>query len=267
MFVGARRRGSQENGARGLGQHFLKSHKLAASLVQRAGVSPSDLVIEVGAGEGILTAELARAAGRVLAVELDPALAIILIRRFSNDAGVSVLAGDFLHVPLPAQPFRVFGNIPFGSTTRLLRHLLDYSGTALLRADLIVERGVAIKRATSRHASLLNLCWAPWWEFGMGARIAASSFRPAPSVDAAQLSVSRRRIPLLPESEQAAFARVRAGCIRGQRGKEGDETLAFRPPLRGPYGRARLLPPGPPAGARRRPVDRALPGHPSLRPW
>ncbi|MBA3432451.1 MAG: hypothetical protein H0U16_13370, partial [Actinobacteria bacterium] len=100
----ARRRGSQENGARGLGQHFLKSHKLAASLVQRAGVSRSDLVIEVGAGEGILTAELARAAGRVLAVELDPALAIILIRRFSNDAGVSVVAGDFLDVPLPAQP-------------------------------------------------------------------------------------------------------------------------------------------------------------------
>lgn len=194
-----------------LGQHSLKNHKLAASLVRGTGISSSDLVVEVGAGDGILTKELVRLAGHVLAVELDPTLAIILVKRFADDPNVLIIAGDFLDLPLPAQAFRVFGNIPFGSTTRILRHLLDPTRAGTLRADLIVERGVAIKRAEPRYGNLLNLCWAPWWEFRMGARISARSFEPAPSVDAALLTIVKRRSPLLPEQENPAFVRfVRA---------------------------------------------------------
>lgn len=214
---------SPEHGStRWLGQHFLKSPELAASLVQQIDVASLDLVVEVGAGNGILTKELARLAAKVVAVEVDPTLAISLIKRFSNSGEVVVVAGDFFNMPLPADPFRVFGNIPFGSTTRLLRHLLDPAVTALARADVVVQHGVAIKR--TRRGNLLNLCWGPWWEFRRGPRIAARSFKPPPAVDAALLTIAKRDIPLLPEYEKLPFARfLRSGFGRS------DVRTALRP--------------------------------------
>ena len=55
-----------------LGQHFLAGNRLAAGLVEQAEVGPDDLVVEIGAGTGVLTEALARRAGRVVAVERDP---------------------------------------------------------------------------------------------------------------------------------------------------------------------------------------------------
>lgn len=244
--MGSRRRRPSEHGStKWLGQHSLKSHKLAATLVRRAKVSSSNLILEVGAGNGILTKELARLGRQVLAVELDPALAIILVKRFSNNPKVLVVAGDFLRLPLPHQPFRVFGNVPFGSTTRLLRYLLDPTRPGILRADLIVERAGAIKRAESRRGNLLNLCWAPWWELRMGTRIAARSFEPAPSVDAALLAIAKRRSPLLPNHEKPAFVQFVRGAFgtsetkramrpffSARRFKGLSRTLAFPPDAR-----------------------------------
>ena len=186
-----------------LGQHFLRSRRLAASLVQQTNVSASDLVVEIGAGYGILTRALARRAAQVIAVEIDPTLAINLVKRFSNDGKVLVVSGDFFDLPLPAAPFRVFGNIPFGSTTSLLRHLLSTTDAPIMQVDVIVQRGVAIKR--TRGWNLLNLCWAPWWEFKIAARIPPSAFKPPTTVEAALLAISKRRTPLLPELEKRGF--------------------------------------------------------------
>lgn len=209
------KRSPEHGSTRWLGQHFLKSPKLAASLVKQIDVASLDLVVEVGAGHGILTEELTSLAAKVLAVELDPTLAISLVKRFSSSGNVVVVAGDFFDLPLPADPFRVFGNIPFGSTTRLLRHLLDPPVTGLVRADIVVQHGAAIKR--TRRGNLLNLCWGPWWEFRMGPRIAARSFKPPPAVDAALLTIAKRDMPLVPVHEKLSFVRfLRAGFGRSE---------------------------------------------------
>ena len=100
-----------------------------------------------------------------------------------------------LAMPLPAEPFRVVANIPFGITTDILHRLLD--GSALARADLIVQAEVARKRGPRGRGTLLNACWEPWFEFGVGARIPAAAFRPRPRVDAAVLIVARRDPPLV----------------------------------------------------------------------
>ena len=199
------RRAPEHRSAQWLGQHFLKSPKLAASLVRQTSVSSSDLIVEVGAGDGMLTKELARCAARVIAVEVDPMLATALIKRFSNNEKVLVVAGDFFELPSPGRRFRVFGNIPFDKTTRLLRHLLDSARDPMFRADLVVQRGAAIKR--TQRWNLLNLCWAPWWEFATTARIPSRAFKPPPSVDAALLTISKRKAPLLPERDAPAFVR------------------------------------------------------------
>lgn len=186
------------------GRHFLRSPRLAAELVLAAGVASDDVVVEVGAGRGVITAELARWSASVLAVELDPALAAGLRRRFAGVGNVLVLEGDALSQPFPAEPFRLVANIPFGITGALLRRLAE-PDLPLTRADLVVEAGAARKRARTRPSTLQAVLWAPWYELSVGRGLPASAFEPPPSVGAAVLVVRKRARPLLGVHERASF--------------------------------------------------------------
>ncbi len=165
-------------------------------------------MVEIGAGTGLLTSELAKQAGRVVALELDPVLATGLRRRFAVHAGVTVVEGDVLQVALPREPFRVVANVPFNASTAILQRLLD-PRRPLERADLVLQWEVARKRA-GRPRSALGAAWAPWWRFRLGRRIPPDAFRPRPAVAAAVLIAERRLAPLLPAEsfeEYGAFVR------------------------------------------------------------
>jgi 23S rRNA (adenine-N6)-dimethyltransferase len=85
--VGARRaRSLRDVRRRAYGQNFLASRAIAVQLVRQAKVGRGDLVLEIGAGNGILTAELARQARRVFAVEIDPVWVARLRERFAGSA-------------------------------------------------------------------------------------------------------------------------------------------------------------------------------------
>jgi 23S rRNA (adenine-N6)-dimethyltransferase len=165
-------------------------------------------VLEVGAGTGVLTAELAKVVRAVIAVELDPALFAGLRRRFAGSPNVTLLHGDALRVALPPEPFRVVANVPFNASTAILQRLLD-PRLPLERADLVLQWEVARKRA-GRPRSAVSAAWAPWWRFRLGRRIPPEAFRPRPAVAAAVLVAERRREPLLPPEsfdEYGAFVR------------------------------------------------------------
>ena len=184
----------------GSGQHFLASGRLAAQLVADAEVGAGDRVLELGAGTGILTDALAARAAHVLAVELDARLVRRLAARCAETPRVTVLHADALVVPLPVTPFRVVANVPFRATSILLRRLLD-PGSAMVRADLVVQWQVARARAQADAGpplDLLGATWGPWWIFRRGRRLPAQRFRPPPSVDAAVLIACRRLPALLP---------------------------------------------------------------------
>jgi 23S rRNA (adenine-N6)-dimethyltransferase len=201
------------------GQHFLVP-RLAADLVRNTGVTRGDLVVEIGAGTGVLTSELAGRARRVVAVEIDAALASRLRTRFAGDRSVRVVACDALDFRLPAEPFRVVANVPFVHTTAILRMLLDDPTSELLRADLIVQWGAAVKRCSQRPSTLLTLSWLPWFELTISRRLPPSSFRPAPPCDAAVMTITRRPDPLLRTREQAAFVRF----LRAEFARRSDAT-------------------------------------------
>lgn len=184
------------------GQHFL-DRRLAAELVRRARIAPHETVLEIGAGTGALTRELARVAKSVLAIEVDPRLAAGLRRTCA--ANVTVIEADALRYPVPRESFRAFGNIPFGSTTALMRRLLDDPQTTMTAADLIVQREVARKRTASPPGNVLSLCWGTRWSFEIARRIQASAFRPVPRVDAALLSIRPLDSPLLRPDEARSF--------------------------------------------------------------
>ena len=192
-------------------QHFLRSRRLAAELVHDAEIGACDLVLEIGAGTGRLTSELARVARRVLAVEIDPLLAETLRDRFSATT-VTVLEADVLAVALPDEPFRVLANIPFHVTAATLRHLLDDPMAPMTRAELIVEWGAARKRAEVWPSTLLGVTWGASYTFALVRRLPAACFSPPPQVDAGLLSIRRRSSPLVSNRDVAGFRRfVRDG--------------------------------------------------------
>ncbi len=113
---------------------------------------------------------------------------------------------DATAIALPDKPFRVVANIPFDRTTDLLRLLLDDPRVPLTRADLIVEWGVAVKRALPWPSTANDVRWGAWYRFTLGRRLPRASFDPAPSVDAGLLVVERRRRPLVPARHATKYA-------------------------------------------------------------
>jgi 23S rRNA (adenine-N6)-dimethyltransferase len=164
-------------------------------------------VVDVGAGLGSCTFALARRVQQVVAVEVDPVLAgqlrrAVLRRKIAN---VTVLTLDALDYRFPNRPFKVFGSLPFGSTTALMRHLFDDPSRRLIQADLVVQWEVARKRSAVPPTTLLSTTWTPWWNFDLDDRIPANAFTPRPAVDAAVLRVTRRTPPLLPIHLAASY--------------------------------------------------------------
>jgi 23S rRNA (adenine-N6)-dimethyltransferase len=204
---GARRRAE-------LGQHFLAGGRLAAELVELAGVGAGDLVVEIGAGTGVLTEALARRAGRVVAVELDPRLAERARSRLGGYGNVSVVTADALALPPPRRPVRVVANLPFGSTAAILRRLLGDPRTRLERADLIVQEQAARRYAAARPGTPDTIAWGAWYDLGTGRRLGPACFRPPPRVAAAVLVVRRRRPPLVPVGAHRRFTALIESAFR-----------------------------------------------------
>lgn len=198
-----------------LSQNFLVDRRAIDALVDGSGAGAGDLVVDIGAGNGLISAALVRRGAQVLAIERDPSLAERLRAKFATWPAVTVVEADVLDTPWPAGPFRVVANIPFGITTKILRHLLD--SDVLARADVIVQAEVARKRGTGGRGTLLNACWEPWFEFGTGARIPAAAFRPRPRVDAAILIVTRREPPLVAVASRRDYTDFVTAAFKGAR--------------------------------------------------
>ena len=187
---------------RELGQNFLNDRGDAARVVALAQLERDHLAVDLGAGHGALTAPLAAATGRVVAVERDRALARALRARFADDDRVQVVEGDLLGVPLPGEPFTVVANLPYGIGTKAVRRLL-VDGHGLRAAVLVLQLEAARRIAGVPRSGRFSATWAPWYSFELVATLPATAFRPAPTVDAGILRITARRPTLL---SPAAFA-------------------------------------------------------------
>jgi 23S rRNA (adenine-N6)-dimethyltransferase len=187
--------------SRGRGQHFLRSSKLASQLVRAAQIQPGDLVLDLGAGTGVLTTPLVRTGARVVAVEIDASLAEGLRRRYPE---VDVRLEDAERVPLPRESFKVVANLPFDGATTILRRLLD-PVVPLTTADVIVQWGVAEKRAAVWPSTQLGVYWAAWFELAVARRLPRCVFAPPPTVDAGLLRIARRDEAFVPVTERRGY--------------------------------------------------------------
>jgi 23S rRNA (adenine-N6)-dimethyltransferase len=157
-------------------------------LVALADVRPGDLVLDVGAGRGVITVELLRAGAQVVAIELHEQRLAFLRERFA-DRRVTVVRADATDLRLPRRPFKVVANPPFGATTALLRRLTAPS-SRLEAASLVLPAWAATRWASGRGAGGRRSGQA--FACAPGPRVPATAFRPPPPNDTRVLLVTRR---------------------------------------------------------------------------
>ncbi len=175
--------GSAPRTRRDWGWHPLRP-EWARRVVDSAGVRRGDLVLDLGAGHGALTAPLLAAGARVIAVELHPRRAALLRDRFA-DAGLRVLRTDLRELRLPRHPFRVVASPPYQLSTELVRLLMGTD--RMLSADLVLERG-AVRRMVERPPRARH---ARRYTMEPGLSVPRQAFRPSPRVDSRVLRIRR----------------------------------------------------------------------------
>jgi 16S rRNA (adenine1518-N6/adenine1519-N6)-dimethyltransferase len=183
-----------------LSQSFLDDQHVAAAIVRAAGLDPSQDVLEVGPGLGVLTERLARVARRVVAIEIDPLLADWLRAELAG-SNVTVVTGDVLQVE-PASyfgnvnvnvnvnktPFVVVANLPYHVTSPAVRHLLSAGPPFASRLVIMVQAEVAERiAAPAGDMSSLAVIIQAQARVSLVRRVAASAFYPRPKVDSAVL--------------------------------------------------------------------------------
>jgi 23S rRNA (adenine-N6)-dimethyltransferase len=177
---------------RAFSQNFLADPAAARRFVDLAAPDKNQLVYEVGAGRGRLTAELVRRSRHVVAYEVDPEMAAAL----PGHDRLTVRAEDFLGAVAPEEDFAVVGNIPYALTAAVVGWCLR--APALHRATLLTQLEYARKRTGDygRWSRLTVLTW-PEVSWRLAGRIPRTAFRPVPRVDGGILQLVRRRSPLV----------------------------------------------------------------------
>lgn len=168
------------------GWHQL-SNQQAQRLVDEAGIRRGDLVLDIGAGFGAITAPLVRRGAKVIAFELHPVRAEHLRSRFARDR-VTVVQTDAADLRLPTRPFRVVANPPFGVSVAILRRLTS-PRSRLVRGDLIVPRHTAERWVYGSPPGAKR--WRKEFACSIGPGLSRSSLRPPPPNDVAILVIRR----------------------------------------------------------------------------
>jgi 23S rRNA (adenine-N6)-dimethyltransferase len=161
----------------------------ATRLVGDSGVGRGDLVVDIGAGTGALTAALLDTGARVIAVERHRGRAATLRQRFGDD--IVLVTADATDLRLPRQPFHVVANPPFAITSAVLDRLL-HPGSRLRSAHVVMQ--VQAARRWSGPTAPRAGRWQPEFDARMGRRLPRSAFSPAPHVDTCVLQIARRRL-------------------------------------------------------------------------
>ncbi|MGK5555903.1 ErmE/ErmH/ErmO/ErmR family 23S rRNA (adenine(2058)-N(6))-methyltransferase [Actinomadura kijaniata] len=215
---------ARDRARRTLSQNFLADPAALARYVRAVDTGPGELVVEVGAGDGRITAALARHAAHVIAYEIDPRLVHRLRRRCADLPHVTVVAGDFLRSRPPREAFHLTGNIPYAATARIVAWALE--APHLTAATLITQREYARKRTGDygRWSRLTVASW-PLFDWRLLGRIDRDRFRPVPRVDSAILKLRRRATPLLPPETLADY---RACVATGFTGRGGTLSASLR---------------------------------------
>lgn len=222
-----------------LGQHFLIDRNVLERIADATEIVPGDWVLEIGAGLGILTRELASRGARVVTVEIDRAFIPILNETLAGLDSVEVVVADFLSLDLPSflserykGKWIVAGNLPYCITSPIISHLLackDYFS----RVVITVQKEVAERfsaSAGSESYSALSVFVQFHCEVELLMTISPKVFIPVPEVGSALVRLIPREAPPVEVDDEELFFRIVRAAF-GKRRKTLLNSLGNSPEL------------------------------------
>jgi len=202
---------------KGLGQHFLIDEEVLQLITSAAELTPTDVVMEVGPGLGVLTRELAQQAGRVIAIELDGKLADILKQMLASFDNVTIVNQDILDID-PAtliekqKAYKVVANLPYYITSPVLRRFLEASAKPEIMIVMVQKEVAEVIVAEPGQRSVLSIGVQFYGNPRIVSYVPAQSFYPAPEVDSAILRIDvYSQPPVAAADTESFFELVRAG--------------------------------------------------------
>lgn len=199
---------------KGLAQHFLVDQNALAKIISAADLNPSDIVIEVGPGLGILTTELVKKAGKVIAVEVDSKLASALQKKLSKYPHLNIINADILELD-PAeligsktQSYKVVANLPYYIAAPILRHFLEASHKPSVMVVMVQKEVAQSIVAQPGEMSILGISVQLYGRPTIVDYVPARSFYPQPKVDSAILRIEVYSKPAVAITDVAGFFQI-----------------------------------------------------------
>ncbi|MCI2172450.1 16S rRNA (adenine(1518)-N(6)/adenine(1519)-N(6))-dimethyltransferase RsmA [Schleiferilactobacillus perolens] len=201
-----------------LGQNFLTNQNVLADIVEAADLTKDDTVIEIGPGIGALTEYLARAAGHVVAYELDDRLLPVLADTLAPYPNVTVIHQDILQADPAAlaalapadHGLKVVANLPYYVTTPILMHFLE-SGLPIERMVMMMQKEVADRITAGpggKDYGSLSVAVQIRTAAKVAFTVSHTAFNPPPKVDSAVVVFDFLETPKVPAGDQAFFNQV-----------------------------------------------------------
>lgn len=176
------------------GQHFLHDRHVVERIIAEFNPQVGETIVEIGPGEGALTADLLQTAGHLDVVELDRDLASELLQRFAGQGELVVHAADalrfdFAQLARPSQPLRIIGNLPYNISTPLIFHLLEQR--AVIHDMLFMLQREVVERMTAHPGSKTYGRLSVMVQFACEVEnrfmVGPGAFYPPPKVDSAMV--------------------------------------------------------------------------------
>ena len=221
--------------SKGFGQNFIINPGVPAKIVDAAGMDRSYGVIEIGPGIGVLTKEMAKRAGKVVAIEVDKRLPPVLEETLAGFDNVKVILQDVLKTDLralvqqefPGMPVVICANLPYYITSPIIMKLLE-DKLPITNITVMVQKEAAERLAAlpgTRESGAVSCAVRYFANPRMMFTVQAGSFYPAPKVTSAVVRMEIRPTPAVQvPDEKAYFALVRAAF--GQRRKTAANSIA-----------------------------------------
>lgn len=215
---------SGHNANKGLGQHFLVDKDSLNKVVESGQLEPSDTVVEIGPGLGVMTTPLTERVSKVIAVELDEKLAKLL----ENDKpfNLEVIKQDVMQLNLNSFPkgYKVVANIPYYLTSAIFRLFLSADNRPSLMSVLIQKEVARRITAKPGDMSILALSVQYYGHPEYITTVEKEKFWPSPKVDSAVLKIEVFDKPVFEADHQKLFRLIKAGF--GEKRKMLKNSLA-----------------------------------------
>lgn len=201
--------------SKALGQNFIVNPSVCPRMADESGIDSESGVIEIGAGIGVLTAELAKRAKKVVCIELDSKLLPILDETLADFDNIEIINADVLKTDLAAliekkfggMPVYVCANLPYYITSPVIMTLLE-SRLPLKAVTVMVQREAAQRLCApvgSRLSGAVTVAVDYYAEARKLFDVSSGSFMPAPKVDSSVIRLDIREKPGIEVSDEKLF--------------------------------------------------------------